>query len=269
MDLVITQYSKVTEHPNPSDFSKHTHDDYEIYCFLEGDATYFVEGTRYSLLPGDLILIRKGEIHLIQILSQTRYERIGVNFDLHNWDEIDPDGMLLRPFLDRPLGVYNHYPSAMFPDNRWVSYIREIGACEDVHQRLCYLLPLLCDLSRSFDVLKKNACHAEISPVSAIIAFIHAHLGDDLSLSMLEDHFFTSKTHLNRLFKQATGTTVWEYITVKRLFLARELMQEGKAPNQVFQQCGFKDYSTFFRAYKQHFGVSPKKSLRQNHLNYF
>ena len=75
---------------------------------------------------------------------------------------------------------------------------------------------------------------------------------------MLAKRFYLSKTHLNRIFKQSTGTTVWEYITIKRLFLAKELIAAGRQPTDVCTQCGFKDYTTFFRSYKRHFGISPR-----------
>lgn len=79
-----------------------------------------------------------------------------------------------------------------------------------------------------------------------------------MSLHILAERFFLSKAYLNCIFKQSTGTTAWEYITVKRLFLAKELIDGGVQSGDACLQCGFKDYMTFFRSYKRHFGASPK-----------
>ena len=41
---------------------------------------------------------------------------------------------------------------------------------------------------------------------------------------MLADTFYISKYHMKRMFRQETGCTIGDYITSKRLLLARELM---------------------------------------------
>lgn len=257
MDFQIGSARTSTEHPMLGDYPMHIHNDsHEIFCFRSGDAGYSVEGNRYQLEHGDLMLMRKGEVHHLIVKSDARYERSVINFDLP--PELDPDGRLLAPFNNRSLGKYNHYRAAQFPDNHWLFYLEKIEATEDPRRKLCFLMPLLSDLADSFELLKHTDPLSEKDRAAGVIKYINHHLGDDLSLELLAGQFYLSKTHLNRIFKQSTGTTVWEYIVVKRLFMARELLTAGQSPTQVFPQCGFQDYTTFYRAYKQHFGISPK-----------
>jgi len=75
---------------------------------------------------------------------------------------------------------------------------------------------------------------------------------------LLSERFFISKNHLNRVFKNATGVTVWEYIKLKRLIMARNSIFSGTPAIIACQSSGFNDYSAFYRAYKERFGVSPK-----------
>ena len=42
------------------------------------------------------------------------------------------------------------------------------------------------------------------------------------------------------------------------------MLENGHSPNEVCFSCGYKDYSSFFRAYKNHFRVSPKKDIIKN-----
>ena len=91
------------------------------------------------------------------------------------------------------------------------------------------------------------------------MGYINRHLTEELSLSMLAERFNISKSYLNELFRKSAGTTVWNYIVVKRLFTARERIMAGETPTSVFADCGFQDYTTFYRAYKQHFGISPRE----------
>ena len=259
MELYIVSTHNLTRTPRQETFSMHTHKTHEIYCFLSGQADYSVEGSRYSLQPGDLMLMRRGEAHHLVLRSSALYERMFINFDLPDLAELDPEGRLLAPLLDRPLGKFNHYRASQFPDNQWQYYFRKMNGCNSPHQKLCWLLPLLSELEECFETVRLAAPPEERDRAAAVIRYINRNLCTELSLGDLADRFYLSKTHLNRLFKQSTGSTVWHYITVKRLFLARELIQAGESPGLVCTQCGFQDYTTFFRAYRKQFGLSPQK----------
>ena len=91
-----------------------------------------------------------------------------------------------------------------------------------------------------------------------ILAYINSNLSRELSLDLLSKRFFISKNHLNRIFKIATGVTVWEYVKLKRLIMARNSILTGSSAIEACQNSGFNDYSAFYRAYKERFGVSPK-----------
>ena len=246
-----------SERPAQGDYSMHIHSDsHEIYCFHFGDAEFSVEGNRYPLEPGDLMLLRKGEVHRLILRSDARYERSVINFDLP--PEMDPDGRLMAPFNQRPLGKYNRYRLAQFQDEHWPLYLAKIEAAAEPQRKWCYLLPLLSDLYDCFERLKHANPRSEKDRAAGVIQYINRHLGDDLSLELLAGQFYLSKAHLNRIFRQSTGTTVWEYIVVKRLFMAREMLIAGQPPTRVYSLCGFQDYTAFYRAYRQHFGISPK-----------
>ncbi len=238
----------------------HIHSDsHEILYFVSGSAGYYVEGRRYPLEHGDLMLMRKGEAHHLILNTNAAYERFILNFDIPALSEWDADKQLMAPFLERSLGKFNHYPAALFPDNHWRFYLEKIQKSTGDFSKMCYLLPLLEEISQCFDILKNADSLATKDRCSPIVKYINHHLEDDLSLSFLAEHFYLSKTHLNRIFRQSTGTTVWNYITVKRLFLARERINAGVSPTKVYSSCGFQDYNTFYRAYRQYFGVSPKQ----------
>ncbi len=262
MDIRIFDYYKYSERPTQQDYAMHIHNDnYEILCFMSGSACYYVEGTRYPLERGDLMLMRKGEAHYLYLNTLAPYERYLVNFNITGLEEIDPDGKLLEAFRNRPLGQFNRYPATMFPDNHWQFYLNKITSAQSSCDKLYYLLPLLREMSDAFAVLKTADTTTGNDKCAAIVTYINQHLQEDLSLSRLAKHFYVSRTHLNRIFQQATGSTVWNYITVKRLFMARREIHRGAKPTKVYARWGFQDYNTFYRAYRQHFGVSPKHDV--------
>lgn len=256
MNEQILSAHERTQNPSLEERMMHSHDNYEVYYLLSGDADFLVEATRYHLHPGDLLLIRKGEVHMFRLRSAAPYERMHINFDLPQ--EVFRLGTtdLLRPFTDRSLGSFNHYPASLFPDHPFKGDMERVCNAKQ-EDKLLYLLPLLAELKDAFETLKTAPTAAFTDRASAIVAYINAHLSDELSLEDLSSRFYLSQTHLNRIFRAATGTTVWQYITIKRLYFAKELLAEGKKPTEIAPLCGFKDYTTFFRAYKKMFGIAP------------
>ena len=96
-------------------FKMHTHSFAELYCIVSGRGTFHVEGSHYSLRPGDIMLMRPGEAHYIEVDPTVPYERICVNFNINLFGHLDPENKLMMPYFDRANGVYNHYTSS--PDN--------------------------------------------------------------------------------------------------------------------------------------------------------
>lgn len=254
-DMIVCAHER-TPTPSMEERMMHSHDTYEVYYLLSGDADFLVEATRYHLHPGDLLLMRKGEVHMFRLRSAAPYERMHVNFDVAPLLSHLGLAGLLDPFQNRPLGTLNHYPAANFSSYAFKQDLERLcGAKEE--EKLLYLLPLLGEIKNAFEDLKENPASAVTDRASAIVSYINKHLSEELSLEELSSRFYLSQTHLNRIFRAATGTTVWQYITIKRLYFAKELLEQGKKPTEVPPLCGFKDYTTFFRAYKKHFGSAP------------
>ncbi len=93
--------------------------------------------------------------------------------------------------------------------------------------------------------------------VIEIINSINDNLGKDLSIDLLADRFFMSKYHMMRIFKNETGYSIHQYISEKRILLARNLIISGMPATSACLECGFKDYSSFSRAFKNQLGSLP------------
>ena len=70
------------------------------------------------------------------------------------------------------------------------------------------------------------------------------------------------------LFKSETGLSLGHYITAKRLQKARRLIAEGRALTAVCYDCGFTNYSTFYRAWKKQYDLSPKRGSELADLDF-
>lgn len=78
---------------------------------------------------------------------------------------------------------------------------------------------------------------------------------------MLAERFFISTAQFNRIFKKATGSSPWEYITLKRLTAAKEKIRSGTQVTKACIDCGFGEYSVFYRAYVKYFRLLAERGL--------
>jgi AraC-like DNA-binding protein len=100
---------------------------------------------------------------------------------------------------------------------------------------------------------------ASDSKIVAVLDYLDKHITDDVSIDDLSGRFYLSRYYLMHSFKEQTGYTIGGYLSSKRLILAQSLIRQGAPVTEVCYAAGFKNYSTFSRAYKKNFGVSPRE----------
>ncbi|WP_099204018.1 AraC family ligand binding domain-containing protein [Scatolibacter rhodanostii] len=255
------------EIPDKSSFPMHVHEHNELYLFLKGRCSFFVEGRRYPLVPGSLILLRAGETHRIQILEDTPYERMAIHFSDRLISEVDPQMRILNTLFHGELGKNNLYDPKQFNThlihNALLSISKsgrnkELDEYEGKMLIRCNLLPVLYELCKNTNQHKAEPIKSYAdSAVTKAISYINANLTKELSLSQIAELCFSEKSYLNNQFKKFTGSTIWDYIIIKRLMLARQLIKDGVSASAAAYSSGWKDYSSFYRQYKAKFGVHP------------
>ena len=127
-----------------------------------------------------------------------------------------------------------------------------------------YFLQLLVYINRVFLDASFTNDETDLTydkQITELLKYINSHLGEDLSNETLANRLYLSKYYLMHRFKEETGYTLHSYIEQKRLLHASELIKEGVPAMKAAQECGFKEYSTFLRAFKRNFHISPKELL--------
>jgi len=250
----------IDEQPDDKEFTMHIHEQCEIYFFVTGNVEYLVEGSIYPLDENSLMIMQPAEAHKPKIISNERYERYAINFPLSFVLEIDSEGRLLKSFTERSLGLNNMLSSSEI-DVKLVGKLFE-QMCEkadDYDRQLTiktHLFMLLDMINRAYKK-QKNTEYRPKSTAERIVAYVNNHLYENISVSELSEHFYLSSSQFSRIFRQTTGAAPWEYIIKKRLTAAKEKIRNGCSAQNAAEQCGFGDYSSFYRAYIKHFGYSP------------
>ncbi len=248
-------------------FFMHIHDYFEILYFISGNAVFMVETTAIPLRPDTLILMRPLESHTINLLGNEPYERFTINFSAELLDAIDPAHKLLDAFFDRPLGVGNAYHASEFSIHPRKLFEAMLSS-EKENERLNILANFYALLGQIDTAFRSKRQEISLPPntlAGKVAEYINAHLFAELSVRSLASRFYVSVSQLNRQFKQATGFAPWDYIVGKRLISARNLIRGGKPATTAFSECGFNDYSSFYRHYLKRFGVPPKADAPKKH----
>ena len=236
-------------------FSMHTHATAELYYFIQGRAVFHIEGNSYALQPGDILLMRPSEAHYVEQDPEAPYERICLHFDTTLFAALDPDNSLMRPYYDREPGKGNLF---RLEGEEIRGYLNHILKAADRLKAMANLILLLQKVGDAFQ--KGNTDGSQPDTLEyRIVHYINQNLDSELSIQELCSRFFISRAQLCRRFKKITGTSVGKYVSAKRLITAQELLRQGKRPTEVYAICGYQDYSTFYRAYLQYFGCSPKE----------
>ncbi len=240
-------------------FHLHSHDSYEILLFIQGDSNYVVEGNTYSLEPGDVMIIRKNEMHRIYHNSETIYERFIIMiepdfFKIHNCKELEEEFLKktdgTRNKIDAELcvssGLYDAFLRLQKYSNSFKDMYTPIADASITE--ILYLI-------NNIKLFSKD--DTKDSQLKSIISYINNKYTKEISLDEIAEHFFISKHHLCRIFKQGTGITVHSYITNKRLMRVKELKSEGYNIGEASVISGFGNYSSFYRAYLKAYGYAP------------
>ncbi|WP_291274560.1 AraC family transcriptional regulator [Flavobacterium sp.] len=90
------------------------------------------------------------------------------------------------------------------------------------------------------------------------------NLNEKLSISALASLIGTNQCYLKKSFKAYTGDTLFEYIQINRLQRAKFLLENtNKSINTIAFEVGYSSSSSFSQAYKNYFGVNPRKHTKK------
>lgn len=245
-DMGYMQNNQSTPHPLQHE---HWHDVYEILYVRRGWGQIKLNTQVFAFHPGDIVLICPG--------------------DMHSNGYSSPDGCDIDVIQFTPAILYHHqqlvqrlHSTVFHTDDLRLEPLLNLLSGEDDPGR-DHLLSGIIHLITGILLSREDTSSSP--PVSALIQEICAYLetADDLRLAAVAAHFGYTPEHLSRLFHKETGLPYRQWCTRLRMNRAAALLRQSSMDlSEIAQSLGFSDASSFIRAFRQTYGITPSAYRR-------
>ena len=243
----------------------HSHTFYELlYCCNNCGAEYLVGADRYRLQKGDIVFVPPGISHrpLLPDHMQEPYERYVLWI---SQEFIDQFARMFATGAEKLAGG----TLLRTGNNKWEllgGYFRR-GVWEAENQApgwqaaiIGNTITLLTLMSRSIKERTASVLKAEKPDLlNEVMTYIELHLNEKITLEETAKHFYVSISTITQLFRQKMGTSFYRCVTQRRLIAAKVRIGNGEALEDVSRAVGFADYSSFYRAFKKEYGITPRQ----------
>ena len=213
-------------------FDFHFHSFDKVVIFLSGRVTYYVEDKAYYLRPWDVLLVGHDQVHRPAIAPEEVYDRV---IFYVNPAYLDRQAKLTGMFARAKEKRYN----ILRPDTRerlalsemYASLEAEIvdpqfGADALKAALMTQIMITLNRISLRGGAADEHNFYAD-PKISEIVEHILSNLSGELAIEKLAERFFVSPSFLMHRFREVTGYSPHNYITIKRMACASELMAGG------------------------------------------
>jgi len=244
-------------------FRLHNHDFYEFFYIVKGKAIHNINGENQILSEGDFVLIRPADTHKYEFLDNFDFEIISVGFSCANFSDaikmlqMEPD-FFTSPQMPPVINLRGYNLTDIY---RKLCRIERTPIGEDRKLYFRSILPFL---------LYRFISYSEEQPRSSIPVWL-AEIINEMSrpenyiagLPRLLELAHLSQEHLTREFRRHLALSPTEFINLKRLNYAAELITEDKLEiTEICYACGFNNLSHFYHCFKNQYGCAPKKFLK-------
>ena len=244
----------------------HSHNYVEIlYCKSSSDVEYLIGSNRYRLQKGDIVYVPPGVSHrpIMPEKLTVPYERDVL------WISTEFMDMVMNMYPDEEAGIRNLSLPIRTAGTRW-EFLGDVfrnGVLEEERKRpgwetavMGNTLLILTYMKRMYMERSAGTMQAEKPELlDRINGYIEQHYARHITIDELARQFFVSNSTISHLFKQKMGVSLYRYITQRRLIAAKALITQKVPMEEIAHMVGFVDYSTFYRAFKQEFGISPRQ----------
>lgn len=247
----------------------HSHNAVELYFTLSDLPDVLLNDTVSAVPAGTLIIIPPFCVHQLYHEAGKVYERYILSINAQWLGSVFCNKNDTFTYLKE-----NSKPLLLTPNpsmsKKWaigLDHLISFSSFTKPEALSCFF-DLLSTLNQMVSLLSPESTHC--FPISSgqqntneIIAFIHEHIYENLTVSDLAAHFYLHPDYLSRLFKKHAHISINRYITLQKVATAQSLLREGYTVTQVQDKLCYSSYAYFFKTFQKNTGLSPSKYREQ------
>ncbi len=254
-------------------FRNHHHTAFEISYIESGKGIYKVGDREFPISDGDIFLYHTNEPHCItDIDDDAPMQILNIHFEPRFFWSMYGDVPLNRyyqVFFERSRRGDNRLSKDNALNGMLCKLMLEIGdewngmleGCEEmIKLKLMSILILLQRYEKApVKELPTPVSGSRLAQIGKSMEYICSHIDEDLTLDSIAEIACMSRTYYCSVFKSLNGITPWEYVNIKRIDSARELLRDSdKLILDIALQCGFNNSANFNRIFKKVTGLTPQ-----------
>lgn len=240
-----------------------------VYCRSNCGAVFTVGENNFRLQRGDMLLIRSNVPH--GVVSYGKEEEVYNGFMVSATSDYLRDvlGYFLREASVKKDCILVHTRGTIWEnvDRLFAMALEEVSlkapgwetAFLGISRILMVRIARIAASDPNFNVQLERT-----DLLTGILSYVENNLSERITLEDVASRFFVSTSTVTHLFNKKMNISFYQYVLRYRLWKAKNLILEGLPMEKVAAQVGFNDYSAFYRAFKQEFGISPRQYYKQS-----
>ena len=250
----------------------HFHPGVEMIYVHEGVGRIIVEQHMYEVKRGSFLFLRPFQPHYLQmrIAPEHAYVRTLIKYEPHYVTEhlkAFPNLLRFHEYLLHD-SMATQVQQLAHPE-QMERFLEESAQRIQMHPsrhrmegNALFLISLLHYLQpqwKHYDSAKQPT-HASSPVVAQIMNWIEQNFAKNFQLEELSQTVHLTPNHVSFLFHKATGKTITEFITARRLKHACLLLKTTSlSVQEIGEKSGWPNSTYFCHVFKKHIGVTPKR----------
>lgn len=250
--------------------TNHWHDSLEIIYILKGSTEVFIDQKKYSIMPGELMLINSGVVHASQTMGNNA---IFMQVPIELLARYIPN--IKEVYFDVPLRTEDKVKNIQLDALKKIMrqmYKVAYGKEDGYALKFAGLLyEFLYDLYKAFAIKRPNDRSAmdvseEKERLTKITDYTNEHYKENITISEIASQVHLQPEYFCRYFKKYMGLTYVEYLNELRLsYIYGDLLYTDLPLYKILESHGFKNYKLFRRLFYDRYDGETPMQVRQNY----
>ena len=235
---------------------QHSHDFCEILYVAGGAGEAILEGKKFRLAPGDLVVVNPGTLHEERSDAKAPLRLIFLAIRDFAVPGLPAGCLSQEKYRVLSCGEYR-YKMDIYLRELLQETSSQIEFYQEISQGLVSALLVLVMRLIRINPEDEAALSQECQKIKE---YLDQNFTSPITLDSLSETVYISKHYLSHLFKEQTGVSPIKYLTSKRMEKAGELLSETELPvSEVSKAVGYENPLYFSQVFKRIYGISPVK----------